>query len=166
MYLALAIAILLFIFFLKKSRARYRIRDYKRPTIIHGIIILLVNIAFEIIYRAEFAPIQAGYSSLLTYVLPQVIYYLLLITIFLVMAYRYGFFIWPDDRNAINRQHTINIPMCFLLTIFIVCPSAMRNGIIEASPYLHVCSLIGSGLTSIYLVRIFTIKFNKTINDI
>ncbi|HGE8241612.1 TPA: hypothetical protein ACGD2U_003431, partial [Aeromonas veronii] len=63
MYLALAIAILLFIFFLKKSRARYRIRDYKRPTIIHGIIILLVNIAFEIIYRAEFVPIQASYSS-------------------------------------------------------------------------------------------------------
>jgi hypothetical protein len=164
MYLALVIVVLLFIFFLKKSRTRYRIRDYKRPAIIHGVIILLVNIAFEIIYRAEFVPTQAGSSSLLTYVLPQVIYYLLLITVFLAMAYSYGFFIWPDDRNAINRQHNINIPICFILTLFILYPSFMRNGLVESSSFLLVCSLIGSGITSIYLVRIFVIKFNTNQN--
>ena len=163
MYILLSVSLLSFVFFLNKSRARYRNRDYREPKISHGIIIVFVNIVFELAYRYIYNPQIAKASEtsvFLVYWLPQIIFYLCLVTTFLLMSYAFGLFIWPDTKNKINQSHSLNIPICFLLSLFVFYPSLMRNGLVENTAVMLVSSLIAGGLTSIYLVRILVIKFN------
>ena len=163
MYILLSVVVISFIFFLNKSRARYRNRDYKEPKITHGVIIVFVNIVFELAYRYIYNPQNAKISEasvFLVYWLPQVIFYLGLVTVFLAMSYMQGLFIWPDSKNKINQNHSFNMPICFLLSIFLFYPSLMRNGLVENTAFMLVSSLIAGGLTSLYFVRILVIKFN------
>lgn len=155
---------LFFLFFLNKSRIRYRKRDYREPKLFHGALVLLINIAFEVVYRNVYAfqPTQVqGGSVFLVYWLPQVIYYTCLITVLLALSYFCGLFIWPDTRNEINKKHSFNIPIFFLLSLFIIYPSISRYGLVESSPFMLAMILIADGFTSLYLVRILVIKFNK-----
>ena len=166
MYIMLGVAtlFLFFLFFLNKSRIRYRKRDYREPKLFHGALVLLINIAFEVVYRNVYAfqPTQVqGGSVFLVYWLPQVIYYTCLITVLLAPSYFCGLFIWPDTRNEINKKHSFNIPIFFLLSLFIIYPSISRYGLVESSPFMLAMILIADGFTSLYLVRILVIKFNK-----
>jgi len=99
-------------------------------------------------------------SVFLVYWLPQVMFYLCLITVFLVISCTHGLFIWPDSKNKINQRLSLNIPMCFLLSNFVFYPSIMRNRLAENTAILFLISIIVGGLLSIYLVRILVIKFN------
>ena len=162
--LGVATLFLFFLFFLNKSRIRYRKRDYREPKLFHGALVLLINIAFEVVYRNVYAfqPTQVqGGSVFLVYWLPQVIYYTCLITVLLALSYFCGLFIWPDTRNEINKKHSFNIPIFFLLSLFIIYPSISRYGLVESSPFMLAMILIADGFTSLYLVRILVIKFNK-----
>lgn len=162
MYLALGIVTLLFIFFVNKSRAKYRARYYKRPKIYHGALLLIINIFFEFIYRCFFVSrYDIGTSAFIAYWLPQIMYYLCLITVLLVLSFLYGLFIWPDAKNEINKKHSFNIPIIFLLSIFVFYPSVVRLGIDETSLYMYAMILIADGFVSIYMVRMLVIKFNK-----
>lgn len=163
MYLTLGIVTLLFIFFIKKSRAKYRARYYKPAKICHGALLLIINVLFECIYRLFFvSQHEIGASVFVAYWLPQIIYYLFLITVLLALSSIYGLFIWPDVKNAINEKRSSMISLIFWL--FILCifyPSIVRLGIEEASLYMHAIILITDVMVSICLVRILVIKFNK-----
>ena len=79
MYILLSIAVLSFIFYLNKARARYKNRDYRKPQISHGILVLFVNFVFEVAYRYIYNPQidkNPESSVFLVYWVPQIIFYL------------------------------------------------------------------------------------------
>ncbi|MCH7371013.1 hypothetical protein [Aeromonas sp. MR16] len=162
MYLTLGIVTLIFIISVKKSRVKYRARAHKLPKIYHGALLLIVNALFEFIYRQFFvSQHDIDESVFVTYWLPQIIYYLCLITVLLVLSFLYGLFIWPDGKNEVNKNHSFNIPILFLLSLFIFYPSLGRQELVEISPFMLAMILVADGFTSLYLVRMLVIKFNK-----
>lgn len=162
MYLALGVVTLLFIFFVNKSRVKYRARNHKPPKIYHGVLLLSINIFFECIYR-RFIVSQHDIdtSVFVAYWLPQITYYLCLLTVLLVLSSLYGLFIWTDAKNEVNKKHSFNIPIIFLLSLFIIYPSLARQELVESSPFMLAMILIADGFTSLYIVRMLVIKFNK-----